>query len=127
MDKSKRSLARMLGVAGGSALAWKKPVVDSLVLPVHAQISPDCLLINTAGSLYAKSVDFTNGNYLPCGSTIFSDANCVNELSTTGNAHVYAPSGQQEASQLCSSSGGLGTNGGLRAPDVYACDGCDEV
>ncbi len=125
MDKSKRNLAGLLGVAGAGALAWKKPVVESFVLPVHAQTSPDCILIVEDNLFYAKAEDFTNGNYLPCTSVIYSDENCVKVKGAAGNAYVYAPDGQEEANKLCSSSGGLGSGDGLRAPNVYACGGCD--
>ena len=37
MDKSKRNLAKVLGAAGGAAVAWKKPVVDAISLPAHAK------------------------------------------------------------------------------------------
>ena len=36
MDKSRRNLAKVLGVAGAGAAAWHKPVVDSVSLPAHA-------------------------------------------------------------------------------------------
>ena len=124
IEKRRRNALKALAV--GTPVVWAKPVVDSVILPAHAQITVACVQINTAGSLYALSADFSNGNYLPCNSTIFTDANCtIAEPRTTGNAHAYAPTGQEEADQICSSSGGLGSGGGLRAPNVYACDGCD--
>lgn len=39
MQKSKRNLAKLLGVAGTAAVVWKKPVVDGIVLPAHATLS----------------------------------------------------------------------------------------
>ena len=39
MDKSKRNLAKVLGVAGASAAVWKKPAVDTVILPTHATTS----------------------------------------------------------------------------------------
>ena len=39
MNTSKRNLAKVLGVSGVGALVWKKPIVESVVLPSHAQIS----------------------------------------------------------------------------------------
>ena len=36
MDKSKRNLAKVLGVVGAGSTVWKQPVVDSVVLPLHA-------------------------------------------------------------------------------------------
>ena len=39
MDKSKRKLAKALGSVGTGAMIWKSPVVDSVVLPAHAEQS----------------------------------------------------------------------------------------
>ena len=37
MNKSKRNLVKTLGVASVGLASWKKPVVDSISLPAHAQ------------------------------------------------------------------------------------------
>lgn len=39
MNKTKRNLAKALGVVGASATVWKKPVVDAVYLPAHAATS----------------------------------------------------------------------------------------
>ena len=48
MDKSKRNLAKLLGVTGVGASAWGKPVVESVTLPAHAQatICSGCFLFD---------------------------------------------------------------------------------
>ena len=42
MDNSKRNLASVIGLIGTGAAIWQKPVVDSLVLPVHGNTSISC-------------------------------------------------------------------------------------
>ena len=39
MDKSKRNLAKVLGIAGTTSAIWTKPAVDAVVLPTHAETS----------------------------------------------------------------------------------------
>ena len=56
--KGRRELLKVLGVAGAAGAVWKKPVVDAVVLPIHASTSLRC----------ATSSDFNNFNIatLPC-------------------------------------------------------------
>ncbi len=39
MNKAKRNLAKVLGAAGVGAVVWKKPMVDAVSLPAHAETS----------------------------------------------------------------------------------------
>jgi len=50
IDKSRRNSIR--GALGGVAVVsvWHKPVVNSLVLPAHAQMSPEVVMNFRAGS-----------------------------------------------------------------------------
>ena len=63
MDSTKRKLTKALGVSGVTALAWQKPVVDSVSLPVHAATScGGCLVgLSDTGTSYYVEPGATSG------------------------------------------------------------------
>ena len=96
MDKSKRSLAKVLGVFGAGATIWKTPVVDAVVLPVHAQTSScegvncDLRVSGPAGLALA----FTNGQVLAGGDSDPCDGlQGVATINSDGSFEISAPCG----------------------------------
>ena len=75
--QGRRKLLKILGVSGATGAVWKKPVVDAISLPAHAQTScSDCVLVNDANSARFELFDGSSevGFIL-----VFDNQNCDGE------------------------------------------------
>ena len=130
MDKSKRNLAKALGVAGASTAVWSKPAVDSVTLPAHANTTTPtcagCVQLDNSPPSYVNFCDIGRDfNYLSPLDPLYSDSQCANQIDSIGENIVYAPEGIAQATPLCME----GVNESTAAcfqrdnPDIWQCGG----
>ena len=84
------------------------------VLPLDVVTAP-----SIGCQLFTGTYVFFTGNFLPTGTTTYTDAACTIPSGTTGLPVVYAPGGMAEVTTICAANG-FGP-GGLIAGDVYHC------
>lgn len=102
MDKTKRKLSKLLGVAASGAVVWQKPIVNSVNLPAHAatscSVNADCLgptNIQPGPFWFSWPGGGGYGGFL----TFYSDSNCNTQI---GSSHVALASSEAEAQALFS-------------------------
>lgn len=121
-DKGRRTaLLSAIGVAGAASLPseWKKPVIDSLVLPAHAQMSPSQMTQTTVTEVIAQRVVTISAGTVTCvrpftriPSYVVSSAN--NSVSTSYYDVTFGDGGTYQT--LCSDGAGgttLSSSSGL--------------
>lgn len=139
MSDTPSTLRRRLltgGVAAGLSMpliptSWNRPVVESVLLPAHAQTSgpssgpcgpvsgTGCIAVLLNNEGYA---DFNGGNYLPIGTEVFPDEGCGGDSTLTlGRSIVFAPEGEEQAECLCQENAGVPV-GFQEIGDVWFCD-----
>ena len=127
MDKSKRNLAKALGVAGAGVVAWKKPVVDTVSIPAHAQTTCGDLqitwIVTTPNSSREGSAGYTiwavdAEGFEPCDSD-GEGGEFTGEFSYT-QALGPLPPGDYE---VCAGSGVSSGGGGASGTTTVSC--CD--
>lgn len=122
MTNNKRDLLKIVSLAGVTGAAWKKPVVNSLVLPAHASTSGGgCVEIDIG--YYA---DFDGGNYLPPSAPVYTDSECVTlDNSTLGCHTVYVPDEEiSTAEAICAENGQSTVLGKTSSDNAYVCGEC---
>ena len=123
MDKSKRDLTKVLGVASASVAIWEKPIVDAVSLPAHAQTS-------CGGGCYPVLSGFIGGtasvDWDPAASTItfwFESTSCASGANNTVNAIVGGTREQATAALNCTALDTLDISETTDIPcTVWFCD-----
>jgi hypothetical protein len=100
MDKSKRRIAKALGVTGAGAAVWKKPVVESVSLPAHASVSCACAPCVSFGADESIAASVFNAWHVPVA---YQSMSCtgVGETIQVLFHYIQCPPGSMEAVPNC--------------------------
>ena len=124
VDKNRRALA--LALSGASTLpAWKEPLVDSVLLPVHAATSGlGC--VQLAEALYAN---FGSEIFVAAGDSIYSDSGCSElsqQIPQASENLIYTDQGPTAAQSVCDQTFSQNQCGqeDITNPNVWVCADC---
>ena len=135
-SESRRKLLKSIAAGSGTVIAgkslpksWSKPVVDSVLLPAHAQTSPapppeTCSTIKVTFSFTATGIDNGGVGYdiYPAGGGVSIDGdgvafNVPNDVVNITYSHTYAP-GQY---LVYAAVGGSPGSGSITGTGTVAC------
>lgn len=132
-NESRRKLLKSIAVGSGALIAgkslpekWSAPVVESVLLPVHAATTGEMESEPSAGCVRAivdepRYANFNGGNYLPIHSPLYEEGCNGEPVSAVGRSIVYAPEGEAQAEMLCQLNAGVPVKF-HEVGDVWFCD-----
>jgi hypothetical protein len=110
-DKTRRTaLLGAIGIAGAAGLPseWKKPVIDSLVLPAHAQMSPTIVSQSSTAATSAEEVITISEGTVSCRNyqTFATSYVVATKYDTNSSYYVLTIGDARTAATLCEDGAG---------------------